>query len=203
MSLFHTPSVWSTVPNIMWNSRCSVLNPSDKHCSYIKPPYMHTHKHVSNQSTVKGQKGQKKTRGCTSIDSLLLCLHSNLALPRNLHGERNGLAYNDPFALTNDPTGHAPLGSFARVSHTSRKHEIHHPRLSHYPCKPLRSTTARDRTNAHLWLPKLRVWCCQEDIGHQGELAASTKLKGEIHDIAVPVPRDLMGGKDQHLPCSC
>ena len=136
MSLFHTPSVWSTIPNVMWNSRCSVLNPSDKHCSYIKPPYMHTHKHVSNQSTVKGQKGQKKTRGCTSIDSLLLCLHSNLALPRNLHGERNGLAYNDPFALTNDPTGHAPLGSFARVSHMSRKREIHHLRLSHCPRDP-------------------------------------------------------------------
>jgi len=91
---------------------------------------MHTHKHASNQSSVKPRPNEKKkTRGRTSIDSLLLHLHDNLALPGNLHGERNGLAYDDAFA-------------------------------------------------------------------------ASTELKGETHNVAMSMLRDLKGGKDQHLPRS-
>jgi hypothetical protein len=164
----------------MWNNRRSVLNPSDKFCSYAKPrtTYARTYARIRPKAVKKPGPRKKARKGRTSVDCLLLRLHSNLALPCDLQSERDGLTYDDAFSLTNDATGHAPLGSFLRAPHTSRKRELHCVRLADRPREPLRAASARDGADVHFWLSELRIGSREEYVGHQGELAASTKLHG-------------------------
>jgi hypothetical protein len=70
-------------------SRGSVLNPSDKLCSYAS-----THARIELQQ-YKSRAERIKARERTNFDGLLPRLHSNPALLRNFHGGDNGLAYDD------------------------------------------------------------------------------------------------------------
>lgn len=114
-------------------SRGSVLNPSDKLCSYAS-----THARIELQR-YKSRAERIKARERTNVDGLLLRLHSNPALLRNLHGEDNGLAYDDTPALTNDATGYVLLGSFTHTPYVpqacalSRTTCLLPPRLRHEP----------------------------------------------------------------------
>lgn len=120
--------------------------------------------------------GEKKGKRRTGVNGLLLRLHRDLAPPRNLLSERDGLLDDHALALTNDAARHAPLGRFLRAPHTSRKRELHRARLAHRPREPLRASPARDRADLYLRLAELRVGRRQEDVGHQGELATSAEL---------------------------
>jgi hypothetical protein len=139
---------------------------------------MYTHARIKPNAVKKQGPTKKAQKGRTSVDGLLLRLHSNLALPRDLRSERDGLMYDDALSLTNDATGHAPLGSFLRAPQTSRKREFHRVRLADRPCEPLRTAPARDSADVHFWLAELRVRSREEYVGHQGELAASAELQG-------------------------
>jgi hypothetical protein len=80
---FYVPSFWSSVANVIWNNRRSVLNPSDKLCSYAS---MHAQIKPQQCKTRIGRK-KKGQRTSQCFDGLLLHLYRNLALLRNLHSE--------------------------------------------------------------------------------------------------------------------
>jgi hypothetical protein len=50
-------------------------------------------------------------------------------------------------------------------------------RLAHCLCEPLRSATAHNCTDVHLWLAKLCAWCSEEDICHQHKFTAAAELR--------------------------
>src|ERR1700755_677455 len=95
----------------------------------------HVRRHARTNQTKSSVKPAQKGR--TGIDGLFLRLHSNLTLPRDLHSEYDGLAHDGALSLTNDATGHAPLGSFFCAPHASRKRELHRARLADCPRETL------------------------------------------------------------------
>ena len=67
---FYVPSLWSSVANVIWNNRRSVLNPSDKFCSYAKPRTMYARTHArtsQNKSSVKPGPTKKHKRDVPAL----------------------------------------------------------------------------------------------------------------------------------------
>src|SRR5216683_619835 len=95
----------------MWNNRRSVLSPSDKPCSYATKPARErrTNIKMNHQSRIPGGETGKPKR--TSVDGLLLRLHRDLALARDLPSERNRLSHDSgavSVSVSDDAVRHAP-----------------------------------------------------------------------------------------------
>src|SRR5712671_2308990 len=162
----------------MWNNRRSVLSPSDKPCSYaINERERDKHKNESSSSGVPGGETVKPTR--TSVDGLLLRLHRNLALARDLPSERNHLSHDSSavsLSLSDDAARHAPRSGLLRAPNAAREHKLHRAGLAQRTREPLRAAAAGDRADVHLGLAELGVGRREEYVGHQRELAPASEL---------------------------
>ena len=110
------------------------------------------------------------------VHGLLARLDGDRALARNHARHRDGLLDDIALALADDARDQAPVGRLLGGEGAAGERELHGARLADGLREALRSAAAGDDADVDLGLAEGRGGRGEDDVAHEGELAAAAEL---------------------------